>query len=373
MSPSQFGSNSSSNNSANDAFRINDAPLSAQQFSTPAGSARGGGGGGGEVTSINNTANNNAVFSPNYTRSLAALALASPSPAAWAAAGGDLVSPQKALNAQTSLALQDSSVSTQSSSSSSSSSAHQINAVHSYTPAGKLDVAPLSPARAKVTSAQSPALSPPFLSSSNQHNATSSAAAKFLTVGDATFLTFQLFSNIICKHHLYVFFAMDSGALAPYYAVFDGVFRQRQPALAQWLNELGIQPEMYLFGWLQTVFLKALPFGIAARIWDAFLLDGVPLLFRTSLAILDLLSPALLDSGSGENTGAGFEVCVNVLTRARSSVHVWDRYVTGSSEPDADGALLMKAIDAVVLPHDALIEIEDIQCDPFFFRHVSST
>jgi hypothetical protein len=51
---------------------------------------------------------------------------------------------------------------------------------------------------------------------------------------------------------------------------------------------------------------------------------------------------------------------------------VWDRYVTGSSEPDADGALLMKAIDAVVLPQDALIEIEDIQCDPFFFRHVTS-
>lgn len=324
----------------------------------------------------NNTLNNNnAVFSPNYTRSLAALALASPSPAAWAAAGGELVSPQKGLNLQTQSALQDSSVSvSQSSSSSSSSSANQINAVHSLTPAPKqLEIAPLSPARAKVTSTQSPILSTPFSSSLNNHSAASSAIAKFLTVGDATFLTFQLFSNIICKHHLYVFFAMDSGALAPYYAVFDGVFRQRQPALSQWLNELGIQPEMYLFGWLQTVFLKALPFGIAARIWDAFLLDGVPLLFRTSLAILDLLSPALLDGGSSSNVGAGFEVCVNVLTRARSSVHVWDRYVTGSSEPDADGALLMKAIDAVVLPHDALIEIEDIQCDPFFFRHVSST
>jgi len=197
-------------------------------------------------------------------------------------------------------------------------------------------------------------------------------------VGDATFLTFQLFCNLICKHHLYVFFAMDSGALAPYYSVFEGVFKQRQPILARWLNELGIQPEMYLFGWLQTVFLKALPFGIAARIWDAFLLDGVPLLFRASLAILDLLAPVLLDNVTGSSSsstvggGAGFEICVNVLTRARSSIHVWDRYVTGSSEPDADGALLMKAIDAVVLPQDALIEIEDIQCDPFFFRHVTS-
>jgi hypothetical protein len=188
-------------------------------------------------------------------------------------------------------------------------------------------------------------------------------------VGDATFLTFQLFANLVCRHHLYVFFAMDGGALAPYYALFEGLLRRRQPQLARLLAALGIQPEMYLFGWLQTVFLKALPLSVAARVWDAFLLDGVPRLFRTALAILDLLAPVLLDSAGGGG-GASFEVVVNVLTRARSALPAWERLVTGAGAAP-DGAALFRAVDAVQLPAEALLELEDLSSDAFFYRHVS--
>jgi hypothetical protein len=115
---------------------------------------------------------------------------------------------------------------------------------------------------------------------------------------------------------------------------------------------------MYLFGWMQTVFTKALPLDAAACVWDLFLLEGVPLLFRAALALLDLLGPHLL-------RGA-FEDTVQILTQARGSgresvARVWAGAV-------GDPAVLARAIDAVELAPEALLDLEDMASDPFFYR-----
>ena len=52
-------------------------------------------------------------------------------------------------------------------------------------------------------------------------------------------------------------------------------------SVASRLKELDISADMYLFPWIQTVFLKYTPLSLASRIWDNFLLDGVEFLFRT--------------------------------------------------------------------------------------------
>jgi hypothetical protein len=188
-------------------------------------------------------------------------------------------------------------------------------------------------------------------------------------VADDRFLTFQVLANLLSRHHFHVFLAMDPGPLAPYYDLFDRCLGEHCPAMARHLASCNVPCEMYLFGWLQTVFLKALPLSVAARVWDAFLLDGVPRLFRTALAILDLLAPVLLDSAGGGG-GASFEVVVNVLTRARSALPAWERLVTGAGAAP-DGAALFRAVDAVQLPAEALLELEDLSSDAFFYRHVS--
>jgi hypothetical protein len=181
--------------------------------------------------------------------------------------------------------------------------------------------------------------------------------ASALVVGDHTYLTFQLFANLLARHHCYVFFAMDAAAIAPYFALFDALLAARQPDVARKLRSLGVSTEMYLFGWLQTLFLKALPLGAAVRVWDVFLLDGVLHLYRTALALFDLMAPHILAPA------AGFEEVVGLLTQGNGWAHVW------ASVTDAD--VLFRAIDAVAVPPDAVIQMEDLSGDPFFYRHVA--
>jgi hypothetical protein len=180
-----------------------------------------------------------------------------------------------------------------------------------------------------------------------------------LTVADDRFVTFQSLANLMARHHLYVFFTMDPGPLMPYYDLFERLLAHRHYELAVHIvEECRVPPDMYLFGWFQTVFLKALPLATASRVWDVFLLDGVPHLYRTALALLDLLAPHLLGASRS------FENTVSILTQSRMSAAVWEAI----SAPD----VVARALDNVALPLDALLELEDLVGDPFFYRRVAS-
>jgi hypothetical protein len=163
------------------------------------------------------------------------------------------------------------------------------------------------------------------------------------------------------RHHLHVFFAMDAGPLEPYYALFEALLAARSPALARALAGSGVAAEMYLFGWLQTVFLKALPLASAAAVWDVFLLDGTPALFRAALAILDGLAPAIA-------RGEGMEDTIALLTANAGAGTPAVRAAWAAVAGDA--AAFAAAIDAVVLPNDALLELEGLAADPFFYRRI---
>ena len=51
---------------------------------------------------------------------------------------------------------------------------------------------------------------------------------------------------------------------------------------------------MYAFGWYTTIFVNSLSFPYVIRILDLFLVEGVKVLFRISIAILKLLQKDLL-------------------------------------------------------------------------------
>ncbi len=189
-------------------------------------------------------------------------------------------------------------------------------------------------------------------------------AAETLIVADDRFVTFQALANLMTRHHLYVFFAMDPGPLVAYYDLFDALLAQRRPKLVEHLNECAVQTEMFLFSWFQTLFLKVLPLNAAAHVWDGFLVEGVPFLYRTALALMDLLSPYLTGGmpGSRQLGNASFEETIQLLTQAPSTVGVWSSIV----ETD----VLMQAIDNVVLPEAAVLQLEELVADPFFYRHI---
>lgn len=187
-----------------------------------------------------------------------------------------------------------------------------------------------------------------------------SSLPPFMVVADHKYLAFQLFTNLLMKHHLYVFFVMDPAGLAPYYTLFNAMLAHRLPAVSAALAEHGIDTQLFLLPWLQTVFLKSLPLHIALRIMDVMMLDGVLHLFKTAVAIMELLSPYITAAD------AGMEEVIDLVTgscRFEASQRAW----ADITNPD----LLFKQIEAVLLPGDAVVELTDLVEDAFFFRHVS--
>jgi hypothetical protein len=135
--------------------------------------------------------------------------------------------------------------------------------------------------------------------------------------------------------------------------------------MAAHLAGMGVQCEMYLFGWLQTVFLKCLPLASAAWVWDCFLLDGVPALYRTALGILSLLEPFALERA--DKPGGGMDFTIACLTYASGSGRREEARVWGTL-----GRLetLKRAVESVNLSHSTLALLEDIANDPCFYKHV---
>ena len=108
---------------------------------------------------------------------------------------------------------------------------------------------------------------------------------------------------------------------------------------------------MYLFSWLQTLFLQVLPFDVASRVWDNFLLDGAVFLFRTALALVDQLGPQLLRED--------FEVCMPILQKKPKYRELW--------KVAASEAALFKAIDAVHVSAASAAKLAALVDDPFFY------
>ena len=82
-----------------------------------------------------------------------------------------------------------------------------------------------------------------------------------------------------------------------YYAVFDLLIADCNPKVYKHLRKHSVPHNLYLFRWLQTMYLKVLPLDAAARVWDIFLLEGVVVLFKVAVALLTLLQPALFAGG----------------------------------------------------------------------------
>ena len=98
----------------------------------------------------------------------------------------------------------------------------------------------------------------------------------------------------------------------------DGCFEHSALMHAR-LHALSIRPEHFLFQWMQTLFMQVLPIKIASRVFDCFLLDGTAYLFRTALAILDLLQDVIL--------AHGIDVSLPLLHKNPPQDATWDKLV----------------------------------------------
>jgi hypothetical protein len=58
------------------------------------------------------------------------------------------------------------------------------------------------------------------------------------------------------------------------------------PELFTHFEGLEIKTHLFLTVWLLSMFTKCLPFEVAARVWDNFLLEGEVFAFKTGIAFL---------------------------------------------------------------------------------------
>ena len=176
------------------------------------------------------------------------------------------------------------------------------------------------------------------------------AAMLLLNISDQ-YLTFQCLVNLMVKDHLFVFYLLDSSLIHQYLSLFDSALESSLNNVYVHFQNLNVNSDMYLFPWIQTVFLKYLPLKIASRVWDNFLLDGVTYLFRTAIAILSLLAPALVDSE--------MDVVMPLLQKHHKVEKFWRTLVTEER--------LFKAIERIFLSTALKKRLDQLNTDVYKF------
>jgi len=105
---------------------------------------------------------------------------------------------------------------------------------------------------------------------------------------------FILLSNLLHQPCQRAFFRMDADMMFVYFDVFNLFFEEALPPLFNFFTHLQLTPDLYLIGWVFTLFSKSLPLDVVSRIWDVYFRDGDSFLFAAALGILRMYMPQLL-------------------------------------------------------------------------------
>lgn len=112
-----------------------------------------------------------------------------------------------------------------------------------------------------------------------------------------------------------------------------------------------METDLFLFKWLQSLFAQCFAIDTLARLWDRFLYEGTRFLFRTALAILKLLQPAIVKMS--------IEECIALLTCNVKMSHVWSENVSKDA--------LFAAINKIRFSEKQQQAIADLVGNAFFY------
>lgn len=92
----------------------------------------------------------------------------------------------------------------------------------------------------------------------------------------------------ICEHYLPGYYSPKMEALLLDSEVFVALLRRVCPKALKHLQKHGVGPLLYMTEWFLCLFSRTLPFPTVLRVWDAFLSEGVKVLFRVGLLLVRL-------------------------------------------------------------------------------------
>ncbi|TDH69429.1 hypothetical protein CCR75_008957 [Bremia lactucae] len=179
------------------------------------------------------------------------------------------------------------------------------------------------------------------------------AAMLCLHMPQDRYLAFQCLANLLVNEHLFTFYLLDVDLARVYYTLFDAFLQTRNARLLTHFRAIGIHScSMYLMNWLQTLFLQVLPLETAARVFDNFLLDGTVFLFRTAMAIHELLAPQLLE--------ADMEGVLPLLQHNIMFHDTWHQHVSEQA--------LFATIATIAVPSEIYAALDRVVNDVFFYE-----
>lgn len=108
---------------------------------------------------------------------------------------------------------------------------------------------------------------------------------------------FWVFVQMMKKYGLEAIFQRDLPTCLRNYSRFIAVSR---PELFEHLTEEKLMVEIFVSGWLQTLFAQQFDLGLVFRLWDVFFTYGFIFLIKVSLVLLRHAEPTLLKLGNTE-------------------------------------------------------------------------
>lgn len=108
----------------------------------------------------------------------------------------------------------------------------------------------------------------------------------------------------LLDNHLRGYFDRDLSQVHLDTAVLHRLVAEYLPRLSEHMASLAVHPLSYAVAWLMAVFTSTLPWPTVLRVWDAFVYEGIKVLFRAALALLVLAEPHLLTLTNGGEVAA---------------------------------------------------------------------
>lgn len=116
----------------------------------------------------------------------------------------------------------------------------------------------------------------------------------------SNYLVFQCLANLFASEHFIAFYSLKLNLIKEYYTVFDIIFENHLKKLHHHFHDIGIKVDLFLFNWLQSMFLQIFDVNICGKIMDRFVIEGASYLIRIALTLLKLMSPNLINESFDE-------------------------------------------------------------------------
>jgi hypothetical protein len=107
---------------------------------------------------------------------------------------------------------------------------------------------------------------------------------------------FVCLTNIILapsRGNLHAFYRIEKPSIDGFVACFDYFFKKYLPLLHEHFQRENVESLMFLMDWHLSLFTKALPIEIAAKIWDVYILEGEVYVLSVGLGILKMYAAKL--------------------------------------------------------------------------------